>query len=70
MNNFQCFIVFLSISIVLSNSADETMKCLQGYRISEKGKTRSTLRYEECNDPNGICHRYDITASSFGETGK
>ena len=69
MNGFHFFTVFLSI--VFLDSSVRALTCQQGQRIFGNGReTQNTLRYSDCSDSSAICHRYDITASLSGQTGK
>ena len=58
-------------AILLLNSSVEGVQCLQGQRVAQDGTEQmNSLVMRECADSSAICHRYDITATVLGATGK
>ena len=58
-------------AILLLNSSVEGLQCLQGQRIVQDGtESTNSLVMRECADSSFICHRYDVSATVLGITGK
>ena len=60
-----------AFSLLFLNSSVTAISCLQGQRLL-LGTTQlsNDLNNTDCPLPSQICHRYDITASAQGQTGK
>ena len=58
-------------AILLLNSSVDGLQCFQGQRVIQDGSVLSnSLAMRECADSSFICHRYDISATVLGTTGK
>ena len=59
-------------AILLLNSLVEGLQCLQGQRVTAEGGNEfiNSLVMRECAVSSFICHRYDVSATVSGATGK
>ena len=71
MNLKTNYYLYFAFAFVLLATYAEALTCFQGQRLFQDGvEVSDNFISSSCFDPTAICHRYYISASARGTTGK
>ena len=68
MNHFACLFIF--ITLLFLDASVWALRCGQGTRVETVIKHFGTIENSQCEDPTHMCHRFDVTATVLGHSGK